>query len=202
MNARVKLIRKALGLTQEQLAQRLGIGKAALSMIETGKAGLSTRNRNILVQELNINPDYLELGTGEMFSADRRHSRSGTFIYRPGAVQTGQFHPHPQPAEVRRCHLHRRRLDVSAPEEWRHCTLQAAGLDGGYLLGRYVPALNRPGWRGVCDGEVYSEGRPRGLRQAGEPESPPRRQRHCRGAHPSNCAYQGLDSYELAAIVR
>ena len=70
MNARVKLIRKALGLTQEQLAQRLGIGKAALSMIETGKAGLSARNRNILVQELNINPDYLELGTGEMFSAD------------------------------------------------------------------------------------------------------------------------------------
>ena len=41
MNERVKLIRKQLGMTQEQLAQRLGIGKAALSMIETGKAGLS-----------------------------------------------------------------------------------------------------------------------------------------------------------------
>ena len=39
MNERVKLIRKQLGMTQEQLAQRLGIGKAALSMIETGKAG-------------------------------------------------------------------------------------------------------------------------------------------------------------------
>ena len=38
MNERVKLIRKQLGMTQEQLAQRLGIGKAALSMIETGKA--------------------------------------------------------------------------------------------------------------------------------------------------------------------
>ena len=44
MNERVKLIRKQLGMTQEQLAQRLGIGKAALSMIETGKAGLSWRN--------------------------------------------------------------------------------------------------------------------------------------------------------------
>ena len=54
MNERVKLIRKQLGMTQEQLAQRLGIGKAALSMIETGKAGLSARNRNILVQELNV----------------------------------------------------------------------------------------------------------------------------------------------------
>ena len=46
--SRVKLIRKELKLTQEQLAQRLGIGKAALSMIETGKCGLSTRNKNIL----------------------------------------------------------------------------------------------------------------------------------------------------------
>lgn len=40
---RLKLLRKTIGLTQEQLAQRLGIGKAALSMIETGKAALSSR---------------------------------------------------------------------------------------------------------------------------------------------------------------
>ena len=69
MNNRVKLIRKQLNLTQEQLAQRLGVGKAALSMIETGKAGLSMRNRNILVQELNVNPEWLEHGTGEMFNS-------------------------------------------------------------------------------------------------------------------------------------
>ena len=70
MNERVKLIRKQLGMTQEQLAQRLGIGKAALSMIETGKAGLSARNRNILVQELNVNPDWIETGKGNMFNAE------------------------------------------------------------------------------------------------------------------------------------
>ena len=70
MNERVKLIRKQLGMTQEQLAQRLGIGKAALSMIETGKAGLSARNRNILVQELNVNPEWLESGKGNIFNAE------------------------------------------------------------------------------------------------------------------------------------
>ena len=64
MESRVKLIRKELKMTQEQLAQRLGIGKAALSMIETGKCGLSTRNKNILVQDLN------ETGEGNMFNAD------------------------------------------------------------------------------------------------------------------------------------
>ena len=70
MGERVKLIRKELKLTQEQLAQRLGIGKAALSMIETGKCGLSTRNKNILVQDLNVNPEWLDSGKGEMFNAE------------------------------------------------------------------------------------------------------------------------------------
>ena len=63
---RIRLIRKQLNLTQEQLAQRLGIGKAALSMIETGKAGFSTRNKNILVQDLNVNPEWIESGKGKM----------------------------------------------------------------------------------------------------------------------------------------
>ncbi len=70
MNERIKLIRKQLGMTQEQLAQHLGIGKAALSMIETGKARLSNRNRNILVQELNVNPEWLDDGQGTMFNAE------------------------------------------------------------------------------------------------------------------------------------
>ena len=70
MGSRVKLIRKELKMTQEQLAQRLGIGKAALSMIETGKCGLSARNQTILVQDLNVNPDWLETGKGQMFNAE------------------------------------------------------------------------------------------------------------------------------------
>jgi phage repressor protein C with HTH and peptisase S24 domain len=52
------------------MAQRLGIGKAALSMIETGKARLSARNKNILVQDFNVNPDWIETGEGKMFNAE------------------------------------------------------------------------------------------------------------------------------------
>ena len=76
MGERLKLIRKSLGLTQEQLAQRLGVGKTALSMIETGKTRLSSRNRNILVQELNVNPQWLDSGKGAMFNADPNLSAS------------------------------------------------------------------------------------------------------------------------------
>lgn len=67
MENRLRLIRKELGLTQEILAGHLGIGKSALSMIETGKAALSKRNMNILVQELNVSRLWLESGEGEMF---------------------------------------------------------------------------------------------------------------------------------------
>lgn len=67
---RVRLIRKQLEMTQEQLAQRLGVGKAALSMIETGKASLSTRNKNILVQDFNVNPEWVDTGKGKMFNAE------------------------------------------------------------------------------------------------------------------------------------
>lgn len=68
---RVKLIRKDLEMTGEELAAVLGIGKSALSMIETGKSSLSERNKNILVQELNVNPDWLETGRGEMFNCPK-----------------------------------------------------------------------------------------------------------------------------------
>ncbi|MEG1622630.1 MAG: S24 family peptidase [Alistipes sp.] len=70
MGDKVKLIRKYLGMTQAQLSEHLGIGKAALSMIETGKAGLSNRNRNILIQDLNVNPEFLATGEGNMFNSE------------------------------------------------------------------------------------------------------------------------------------
>ena len=71
MRERLRLIRKELGLTQEALAQKLGIGKSTLSMIETGRASLSERNKNIIVQELNVNPEWLETGQGQMFFEQR-----------------------------------------------------------------------------------------------------------------------------------
>lgn len=63
---RLRMIRSELSMTQEDMARIIGIGKSALSMIETGRASLSERNRNILIQTLNVNPEWLESGTGAM----------------------------------------------------------------------------------------------------------------------------------------
>ena len=68
---RLKELRNDLGWTQDQLAKLLGVGKGAVSMIETGKSALSERNKQILIHELNMNPDWIETGKGEMFNAPR-----------------------------------------------------------------------------------------------------------------------------------
>lgn len=58
-----------MGMTQDQLGEILGVKKSTLSMIETGKAALSNRNKQTLVQKLNVNPDWLDNGEGEMIQA-------------------------------------------------------------------------------------------------------------------------------------
>ena len=69
MGTRVKEMRKTLGMKQDELSRILGIGTSALSMIETGRAALSERNKNILIQELNLNPQWIESGEGEIFNS-------------------------------------------------------------------------------------------------------------------------------------
>lgn len=80
---RLKQLRKELGMKQEDLSSILGIGKSGLSMIETGKAALSERNKQIIVQELNVNEEWLDTGRGEIFACDKAmivpsRSRKGT----------------------------------------------------------------------------------------------------------------------------
>ena len=58
-----------MGMTQDQLGEILGVKKSTLSMIETGKAALSNRNKQTLIQKLNISPEWLESGDGEMIAS-------------------------------------------------------------------------------------------------------------------------------------
>ncbi|MEG0466671.1 MAG: LexA family transcriptional regulator [Mucinivorans sp.] len=66
MHRRLFKVRKHLGLTQKQVADILGIGQNAYSMIESGKISLTDRNRTILAEKLYINPLFLLENRGEM----------------------------------------------------------------------------------------------------------------------------------------
>lgn len=67
MNERLKMIRKAKHMTQTELAEILNIKQTAVSAIESGRASLTARNKQMLYEKLYINPDYLEHGIGDMF---------------------------------------------------------------------------------------------------------------------------------------
>lgn len=63
----VKVLRKELGLTQENFAKRIHISRSNLAGIESGNVNLSDRVANDISREFNVNLDWLRTGTGEMF---------------------------------------------------------------------------------------------------------------------------------------
>ena len=69
-NMRLKEVRKSLGLSQEAFGNRIGVGKAAISSIETGKNSFTDHMRKSICREYNINEDWLKTGKGEMLISD------------------------------------------------------------------------------------------------------------------------------------
>lgn len=64
---RVREIRKTLKLTLEKFGGKLGVGKGAISAIETGARNLTEQMAVSICREYNVNYDYLVNGEGEMF---------------------------------------------------------------------------------------------------------------------------------------
>lgn len=64
---RVKEIRKTLDLTMEKFGEKLGVGKTAISNIESGNRNLTEQMAKSICREYNVNYDYLMYGEGEMF---------------------------------------------------------------------------------------------------------------------------------------
>lgn len=65
-NERVRELRKALGLTLEKFGAKLGVGKNAISRIETGKSTLTDQMFLAICREYNVNPEWLRIGEGSM----------------------------------------------------------------------------------------------------------------------------------------
>lgn len=56
---RVAAARRAKGLTQPELAKRLGIRQQSVSAIETGKTSMDSQTQKLLLRELEISADWL-----------------------------------------------------------------------------------------------------------------------------------------------
>lgn len=69
MNQRLKLVRKKLGLTQEEFADRLGIKRTAISNYEIGRNVPIDAVLSLICREFGVNAEWLRTGSGEMFVA-------------------------------------------------------------------------------------------------------------------------------------
>lgn len=64
---RVKQIRKSQDLTLEKFGERIGVTKSSMSNIERGERNVTPQMFKSICREFNVNPTYLQDGTGEMF---------------------------------------------------------------------------------------------------------------------------------------
>lgn len=71
LHQRLKELRKELGYTQEQMGELCGIKKSAYSMIENGHSHLTKRNKQLLLDTLNLSESWLDEGEGEKFNSKR-----------------------------------------------------------------------------------------------------------------------------------
>lgn len=67
MNERIKLLRKELGLSQDAFAEKLGLTKNYISLVENGNRNLSEQSIKVLCSTLNVKSEWLRTGNGEMF---------------------------------------------------------------------------------------------------------------------------------------
>ena len=66
---RIKLVRKALNVSQREFAKRVYISQTLLGDIELGNRSVNDRTIQLISTEFNVNKDWLVTGKGEMFAA-------------------------------------------------------------------------------------------------------------------------------------
>lgn len=67
MGERIKELRKALGLTQQEFADRLGVVRSNIATYEVGKSNLGGSVISLICREFDVSEEWLRTGQGEMF---------------------------------------------------------------------------------------------------------------------------------------
>lgn len=74
MHLRIKELRKVLGLSQQEFANKIGIARGNIAAYEVGKNNPSDAVIVLICKVFNVNEDWLRDGIGEMFK-----QRDGSF---------------------------------------------------------------------------------------------------------------------------
>jgi transcriptional regulator with XRE-family HTH domain len=80
MNNRIIETRKAVDLTQEEFAKRIGLSRNFIWMIEKGERIPSDRTIKDICEKFNVSEKWLRTGEGEMFIQLSRDAQITKFV--------------------------------------------------------------------------------------------------------------------------
>lgn len=80
MKDRIKKLRKALGLTQQEFADRIGISRGNIATYETREGNPGSSVVNLICREFNVSETWLRTGEGEMYVQRSRDDELSAFV--------------------------------------------------------------------------------------------------------------------------
>lgn len=87
MNDRIKKVRTALGLSQQEFADRIGIKRGAVANYEVGRNEPIDAVISLICREFNVSERWLRTGDGDMFVQISRDKEIMRFV---GDVMQGE----------------------------------------------------------------------------------------------------------------
>lgn len=91
MHTRIKELRKARGLTQQEFADRLNIGRGTLANYEVGRNEPIDAVITLICREFNVNEAWLRYGTGKMDATQSREDEITQAVERLLSGETSEF---------------------------------------------------------------------------------------------------------------
>lgn len=73
MNERIKELRKTLGFTQQEFADKIGVKRNTVATYEMGRSVPSDSAISLICREFNVREAWLRTGEGEMFKSKSRN---------------------------------------------------------------------------------------------------------------------------------
>ena len=91
MNERIRDLRKSAGMTQAELARRIGLTQNFVAMIESGAREPGDRTIRDICQAFGVNEIWLRTGAGDMLAAKTREEEMTEAVGRLMATAPDSF---------------------------------------------------------------------------------------------------------------
>lgn len=91
MGERIKKLRKALGLTQKEFGERIGVKPNTIGTYEIGRNEPIDAVLTLICREFNVNEKWLRTGEGEMFAQQSKEDELKATVERLLTGETADF---------------------------------------------------------------------------------------------------------------